>query len=281
MTTLVLQGKTLTHELAEQIAHQYSGQFNWYKHYVTVTHVSGIDAEAMHQLRQQYDFDINLIPEQFDHRAAKLLVTDMDSTLITIECIDEIADFMNLKPEVAAITESAMRGEIDFETSLRKRVSLLKGLDVEVLERVYDERLRLSPGAELMVSTLKQHGFSLALVSGGFTFFTDRLKQRLGLDFAQANKLAEKDGKLTGEVDGDICGAQTKADFLLSCCDKMNIVAEQTIAVGDGANDLLMMEPAGLSVAYHAKPKVQQQAATAINHNGLDAILGLLQLEYN
>ncbi len=281
MTTLVLQGNTLTRELAEQIAHQHSGEFNWYKHYATVTHTTNVNSDVISQLRQQYDFDINSIPKQFDQHAAKLLVTDMDSTLITIECIDEIADFMNLKPEVAAITESAMRGEIDFETSLRKRVSLLKGLDVSVLERVYEERLKLSPGAELMVSTLKQHDYSLALVSGGFTFFTDRLKQRLGLDFAQANKLAEKDGKLTGEVDGDICGAQTKADFLLACCEKMNISADQTIAVGDGANDLLMMAPAGLSVAYHAKPKVQQQAATAINHNGLDAILGLLQLEYN
>lgn len=281
MTTLVLQGITLTRELAEQIAHQYSGQLNWYKHYATIIQATDINSETVTHLRQQYDFDINALPETFDPTTAKLLVTDMDSTLITIECIDEIADFMNLKPQVAAITESAMRGEIDFETSLRQRVSLLKGLDVAVLERVYEERLQLSPGAELMVSTLKKQGYSLALVSGGFTFFTDRLQQRLGLDFTQANKLAEKDGKLTGEVDGDICGAQTKADFLLSCCEKMTISAQQTIAIGDGANDLLMMAPAGLSVAYHAKPKVQQQAATAINHNGLDAILGLLQLEYN
>jgi phosphoserine phosphatase len=281
MTTLVLQGATLTRELAEQIAHQYSGHLNWSMHYATIMHAKNVNAEVVTQLRQNNDFDINALPEAFDYASAKLLVTDMDSTLITIECIDEIADFMNLKPEVAAITESAMRGEIDFETSLRKRVSLLKGLDVEVLERVYDERLRLSPGAEQMVTTLKNQGFSLALVSGGFTFFTDRLQQRLGLDFTQANKLAEKDGKLTGEVDGDICGAQTKADFLHSCCEKMSITADQAIAVGDGANDLLMMAPAGLSVAYHAKPKVQQQAATAINHNGLDAILGLLQLEYN
>jgi phosphoserine phosphatase len=280
MTNLVLQGAALTQQAAEKISQTVNGTINWQHKFATITDAD-IDSQTIETLRSQYPFDINALPAKFDPSQVGLLVTDMDSTLISIECIDEIADFMNLKPQVAEITEAAMRGDIDFETSLRKRVSLLKGLDVSVLERVYEERLQLNPGAEVMVASLKAKGIKLALVSGGFTFFTDRLKQRLGLDFSQANLLAEQDGKLTGEVEGDICGAQTKADFLKSCCEQLNIKTSQALAVGDGANDLLMMEPAGLSVAYHAKPKVQQQADTAINHNGLDAILGLLQLDYN
>lgn len=281
MATLILQGAALTQDAAAQIANSLQGFIDWRNKFAIISTDKECDVDVLETLREQHLFDINCLPDAFDVSAVGLLVTDMDSTLITIECIDEIADFINLKPQVAAITESAMRGEIDFETSLRQRVSLLKGLDVTVLERVYDERLKLSPGAEVMVSSLKSSGIKLALVSGGFTFFTDRLKQRLNLDFSQANRLAEHDGKLTGEVEGDICGAQTKADFLLDCCEQIGIRPEQTIAVGDGANDLLMMQPAGLSVAYHAKPTVQQQADTVINHNGLDAILGLLQLEYN
>lgn len=277
MAKLVLQGKALSQQMAEQITESVNGVLHQQQRFATIE-TETVSSHDVIALRERFSIDINLLPETFQPQQAGLLVTDMDSTLISIECIDEIADFMNLKPQVAEITEAAMRGEIDFETSLRKRVSLLKGLDVTVLERVFTERLRLNPGAELMVSTLKQRGIKLALVSGGFTFFTDRLKQQLGLDYTQANKLAVHNGKLAGEVDGDICGAQAKADFLLSCCDTLNIAPQQALAVGDGANDLLMMEPAGLSVAYHAKPKVQLAADTAINHNGLDGILGLLQL---
>lgn len=280
MTQLILQGTALNREQAAVIAHDFSGELNWRQKFAVIESAN-FSQHDVAGLRQQFDFDINALPDNFDRADTRLLVTDMDSTLISIECIDEIADFMNIKPQVAEITEAAMQGEIDFETSLRKRVSLLKGLDVSVLERVYDERLRLNPGAEILVETLKQQGIKLALVSGGFTFFTDRLKQRLGLDFTQANRLAEKDGKLTGEVEGDICGAKAKADFLMACCQQLDINPAQALAVGDGANDLLMMQPAGLSVAYHAKPKVQAEADTAINHNGLDGILGLLQLDYN
>lgn len=280
MTTVILQGTTLTQQAATEITQQLSGMLDWQSKFARIN-AAEVSAEQILMLRQQYDFDINRLPEQFDASTTSLLVTDMDSTLITIECIDEIADFMNIKPQVAAITEAAMRGDIDFETSLRQRVSLLKGLDVSVMERVYDERLKLSPGAEVMIATLQQHGIRLALVSGGFTFFTDRLKQRLNLDFTHANVLAEADGKLTGEVQGNICGAKAKADFLQQCCHELGITADKTIAVGDGANDLLMMEPAGLSVAYHAKPTVAQQADTALNHTGLEGILGLLQLDYN
>ncbi len=277
MTTLVLQGQALSRDIADKIAAQIAGKLNYNPVYTTITcqSVSGTDLNA---LKSSYDLDINLLPDDFEPVTVKLLVTDMDSTLINIECVDEIADFINVKPQVAAITESAMRGEIDFETSLRQRVSLLKGLEVSALERVYKERLQLNPGAELMMKALQSKGIKTALVSGGFTFFTQRLKERLGLDFTMANVLAEKDGKLTGEVVGDICGGQSKADFLLSHCEKLNITPSQVVAMGDGANDLLMMKEAGLSIAYHAKPTVQQQADTAINYCGLDAVVGLLQL---
>jgi len=280
MTRLVLQGQNLTSEAVNEIADKCQGTAEITPQFAVIENVKVTQADV-DALRAAYPFDINLMPEQFNPSAAKLLVTDMDSTLISIECIDEIADFINVKPQVAEITEAAMRGDIDFETSLRKRVSLLKGLDVSALERVYLERLQLNPGAELMLKTLQQQGIKTALVSGGFTFFTERLKQRLGLDFTMANVLAEQDGKLTGEVEGDICGAQAKADFLLAHCEKLNISPQQVVSMGDGANDLLMMKEAGLSIAYHAKPTVQQQANTALNHCGLEGVLGLLQLQYN
>lgn len=278
MTTLVLQGAALTRDVAESIAVQTEGKLNYGSLFSLIDCPLISDADLT-TLASSYDFDINQLPTDFEPTATKLLVTDMDSTLINIECVDEIADFINVKPQVAEITEAAMRGEIDFETSLRQRVALLKGLDVTALERVYDERLKLNPGAEVMLKTLQQQNIKTALVSGGFTFFTERLKKRLGLDFTMANVLAEHNGKLTGEVEGDICGAQAKADFLLSHCDKLGISPSQVIAMGDGANDLLMMDEAGLSIAYHAKPKVQQQANIALNYCGLEGVLGLLHLQ--
>jgi phosphoserine phosphatase len=280
MSSLILQGPSLTQSIASDIATQCQGIVSWHTHFAVIE-CETLSTAQLSALRSTAVFDINQLPEGFDARQVGLVVSDMDSTLISIECIDEIADFMSLKPQVAAITESAMRGEIDFETSLRQRVALLKGLDVGMLDRVYEERLQLNPGAETMIATLKAQGIKFALVSGGFTFFTDRLKERLGLDFTQANELGIENGRLTGEVVGDICGAQAKETFLLSCCKKLDLTAKQALAVGDGANDLVMMQPAGLSVAYHAKPKVQSEAATALNHTGLEGILGLLQLEFN
>lgn len=280
MTTLVLHGQYLTVDIAGKIAKQFQGELR-FNNSVAVIETEQVADDDIKNLRSEYQFDINILPQGFDATACRLLVTDMDSTLINIECVDEIADFINVKPQVAEITEAAMRGEIDFETSLRKRVSLLKGLDVTALERVYLERLQLNPGAEKMIKGLKQQGIKTALVSGGFTFFTERLKQRLGLDFTMANVLGEHNGKLTGEVIGDVCGAQAKADFLLAHCTKLAISPQQVVAMGDGANDLLMMDQAGLSVAYHAKPTVQQQASTVLNYCGLEGVLGLLQLEYN
>ena len=205
-----------------------------------------------------------------------LLVMDMDSTLITIECIDEIADMQGLKPQVSAITEAAMRGEIDFAESLRRRVSLLAGLDQSALQRVYDERLRLSPGAEILLAAARAAGIRTLLVSGGFTFFTERLKPRLGLDYTAANTLEVADGKLTGRVLGDIVDAQGKADWLNRVRAELGLAKEQVIAMGDGANDLRMMAEAGISIAYRAKPVVRTQASYALNQVGLDGVVPLL-----
>ncbi len=205
----------------------------------------------------------------------RLLAMDMDSTLITIECIDEIADFAGKKAEVAAITASAMRGEIDWPASLRQRVALLRGLDESVLQRVYDERLRLSPGADILVRAAHNAGIYTLLVSGGFTFFTERLKARLGIDAAFSNRLDIIEGKLTGLVLGELCDANAKARHVRDAAQKLGISREKIMVIGDGANDLKMMAEAGTSIAYRAKPVVQASATHAINDAGLDQVLGI------
>ena len=224
----------------------------------------------------EHQLDHGLVPNDRHLSDFGLVVMDMDSTLITIECIDEIADMQGLKPQVAAITEAAMRGELDFAESLRRRVALLEGLDETALQQVYDERLRLSPGAEIMLTRLKEHGIKTLLVSGGFVFFTERLKARLGLDFTHANTLEVANGKLTGKVLGKIVDAQGKADWLVKIREELELKPEQVIAMGDGANDLRMMAQAGTSIAYHAKPVVRQQASYALNFVGLDGLVNLL-----
>ena len=211
-----------------------------------------------------------------------LVAFDMDSTLINIECVDEIAAAAGRKAEVAAITEAAMRGEIaDYKASLRARVALLEGVGVASMEQVYDTRLQLNPGAQALVVACRAAGLKLLLVSGGFTFFTDRIRDRLGIDFTRSNMLEIADGQLTGRmVDqawGDICDGEEKRCMLLDTCAGLGLRPEQAIAVGDGANDLSMMGAAGLSVAYHAKPRVREQAMVAINSGGLDRLLEVLQ----
>ena len=212
----------------------------------------------------------------------KLIAFDMDSTLINIECIDEIADAAGRKAEVAAITEAAMRGEIaDYKDSLRRRVALLKGVTVAHMEEVLNHRLQLNPGAENLVKACQAADMKVLLVSGGFTFFTDHVKDRLNINWTRSNVLEVMNGELTGHmVDqdwGDICDGEEKRKMLLQTCTQMGIVPSQAIAMGDGANDLPMMGVAGLSVSYHAKPKVREQAMVAIEDGGLDRLLEVFQ----
>jgi len=279
MAKFILQGSNLTQQAAQEISKEVKGKLSNLESYSRIEVAAATDRNQLNELRQNYAFDINLIPESFSESQAKLLVTDMDSTLISIECIDEIGDFLGIKKKISDITESAMRGEIDFETSLTQRVALLAGLETSVLERVYKERLKLNPGSELLIKVLKQRNIKIALVSGGFTYFTDRLKIRLGLDYTSANTLEQKDNKLTGKVVGAVVGAQAKANLLLQLTKNLNITPSQTIALGDGANDLKMMKEAGLSIAYHAKPTVQKQALTALNYTGLEGVLALLEMD--
>ncbi|MFZ6686384.1 phosphoserine phosphatase SerB [Undibacterium sp. SXout11W] len=207
----------------------------------------------------------------------KLVAMDMDSTLITIECIDEIADMQGLKPQVAEITEAAMRGELEFQESLIRRVALLKGLDASALQRVFDERLQLSLGAAPMLKAIQAAGLKTLLVSGGFTFFTDRMKAMLNLDYSHSNVLEIDNGKLTGKVIGTIVDADEKQRTVQRICQELQITPQQAIVMGDGANDLKMMSVAGMSVAFRAKPVVRAQANVALNFVGLDGILNILQ----
>jgi len=205
-----------------------------------------------------------------------LLFMDMDSTLIQCECIDEIAGFLGIKQQVSEITERAMRGELDFAASLTERVQLLSGLDAGVLDQVYEQCIELTDGAESLIATLKQHHWRTGLVSGGFTWFTDKLEKRLGLDFTRSNILEIQHGKLTGGIVGDIVDAQTKRHCLLEQAEIHSIPISQTVAIGDGANDLPMIQAAGLGIAFHAKPAVQAAAPVSINTGSLDQVLSFL-----
>ncbi len=205
-----------------------------------------------------------------------LLFMDMDSTLIRCECIDEIADFMGIKHEISEITKRAMRGELDFAASLTERVQLLAGLDASVLETVYKERIELTEGAETLIKTLKTNGWKVGLVSGGFTYFTDKFRERLGLDFTLSNRLEVHNSRLTGSVLGDIVDAESKRRALLEQADIFSIPMSQTVAIGDGANDLPMLGAAAMGVAFHAKPRVQEAVHYAINSGGLEKVLDLL-----
>lgn len=230
---------------------------------------------AVHCERRALDFA--WVPRGRRLADLRLIAMDMDSTLITIECIDEIGGMLGIKADIAAITEQAMRGEIDFAESLRRRVALLAGLPVEALERVYREKLRLSPGAERLIERAKHLAIRTLLVSGGFTFFTERLKERLGLDDTLSNVLETDGGKLTGRVSGAIVDAAAKAARLVALRDALGLEKAQTLAIGDGANDLPMLAEAGVSVAWRAKPVVRAHATHALDHSGLDAVLNFFE----
>ena len=205
----------------------------------------------------------------------KLLAMDMDSTLISIECIDEIADFAGRKAEVAAVTAAAMRGEIDWPESLRRRVAALAGLDESALESVYRDRLRFNPGAEKLIGAARANGVKTLLVSGGFTYFTDRVRDKLKLDYAYSNVLVAEAGKLAGRVTGPLVDAQGKAAHVARLKGELGLTREQVLAIGDGANDLPMLAEAGTRIAYHAKPVVKEKADYALDHVGLDGVLAL------
>ena len=208
-----------------------------------------------------------------DHRRKRLLIADMDSTIITCECLDELADYAGVKAEIAVVTERAMRGELEFEPALRERVARLRGLSTDLLQRCYDERVRLTPGAAVMVRTMVAHGARAVLVSGGFEFFTGRVAAAAGFSDHRGNRLLEADGRLTGEVGDPILGRQAKLDALTREADQLGIDLSATLAIGDGANDLAMIEAAGLGVAYRAKPVVAERAAARIDHADLTALL--------
>jgi phosphoserine phosphatase len=205
----------------------------------------------------------------------RLLAMDMDSTLISIECIDEIADFAGRKAEVAGITAAAMRGEIDWAESLRQRVAALRGLEEAALAQVHDERLRFNPGAEMLIAAARRAGLKTLLVSGGFTYFTDRVRDRLRLDHAYSNVLVAEDGRLTGEVTGPLVDAAGKAAHVAALKVSLGIDDSGVLAIGDGANDLPMLAEAGTSIAYHAKPVVKARASYALDYAGLDGVLAL------
>ncbi len=213
------------------------------------------------------------IVQKTAERARSFIVADMDSTMITIECIDELADYAGIKPQIAEVTERAMRGELDFEEALRSRVALLKGLPERVIDQCLVERVVIMPGARALVRTIRAHGGTAVLVSGGFTRFADPVAEEIGFNKAVANRLGIRDGMLTGRVDGDIVGAQTKRKVLIDTLTAYELPQSAGLAVGDGANDIPMIEAAGLGVAYHAKPKTAAAAAARVDHGDLTAIL--------
>lgn len=231
------------------------------------------DGVADYCAKAKLDFAFVPVPRKLSD--FRLLVMDMDSTLITIETIDELADLVGRKAEVAAITASAMRGEIEYDESLRRRVAVLKGLPESALDQLYTERVKLSPGAERMIEGVKRAGLKILLVSGGFTQVTERLKTRLGLDYVRANTLGIKNGKFTGELVGKIVNADVKREALLEARDRLGAKKDQIIAIGDGANDLKFMGEAGVSIAYHAKPVVREKAIYCFDYVALDGLLSL------
>lgn len=276
---LVVQGSSIRSQHLATITHllpRYRGeQFTQVgEHAYYLPNQQEISLEVQHFCSEE-KIDYAYVQNQHTLKNIGLAVMDMDSTLISIECIDEIADMCGFKPQVAKITESAMLGEIEFAESLRLRVKLLVGLDESALQRVVDERMKLNPGALEWIACCKEHGIKTMLVSGGFDFFAERVQAMTGLDYIRSNSLEIIHGKLTGNVLGNIVDAQAKADFLVQVGQELGLKQDQIIAIGDGANDLKMMSAAGAGIAYHAKPIVQQQASYSLNYTDLSGLIHL------
>jgi phosphoserine phosphatase len=251
-----------------------SGEPEWLEQGLAVDLPIGrIDAVAARAVLEGLLPGVDVVVQPRAGRAKRLLVADMDSTMITIECIDELADYAGIKAEIAEVTERAMRGELDFEAALDARVALLAGLGAEMIDRCYEERVRLMPGAVALVRTMRANGARAVLVSGGFTVFADRVAAAIGFDRALSNVLEVADGKLAGRVSRPIVDAETKRRTLLAEQEALGLAAHETLAVGDGANDIPMIQAAGLGVAYHAKPKTAAAAAARIDHGDLTALL--------
>jgi len=274
---LIVQGPAMSAAQAQQLA-RLAGSSAIEKiaeHAWRIRKAAPADGVAPYCEKERIDYAF--IPEGRRFADLKLLAMDMDSTLITIECIDELGDLAGCKREIAAITAQAMRGELDYPQSLRKRVGLLAGLPEGALTTVYEQRLKLTPGADELLAACKRHGVHVLLVSGGFTFFTERLKARLGINYTISNRLEINAGRLTGRLVGDVVDAEAKAAKFAAVVKQLGARSEETIAIGDGANDLKMMALAGLSVAFHAKPVVRAQASCAVSWCGLDAIVRLYE----
>jgi len=260
--------------LAAAIHREIGGEINWLNHGIAceiIAPKAPDPAAIARALLTDAPVDVALVPEE--NRRKKLLIADMDSTMIEQECIDELADAIGIKPEIAAITERAMRGELDFEAALDARVALLKGLDEAVIERCLAERVTIMSGAKTLIRTMKARGATTILVSGGFTRFAEPIAAEIGFDRAIANVLEIESGKLTGMVTKPIVGSDTKLQTLLNATAELDLAPETTLAVGDGANDLAMIKAAGIGFAYHAKPIVAAAAGARIDHNDLTALL--------
>ena len=249
------------------------GNWSWIDNGVAADLAIGSEAVAVRDAIEAALPLVDVIVQPADHRLKTLLVADMDSTMITVECIDELADYAGIKPQVAAVTERAMRGELDFESALDARVALLAGMDAAVLAQCLEERVKIMPGAKALVRTLRALGGTAILVSGGFTHFADPVALEIGFDRAISNRLGLADGRLDGTVARPIVGAATKREVLLDALAALAIPAHDSIAIGDGANDLLMIGAAGLGVAYHAKPKVAAAADARVRNGDLSVLL--------
>lgn len=270
---LTLIAPDLDGAIVDKYAHMLDGKVTWLaKGRAADIFFDKNSAAAKEELEaENLDFAI----QDNANRRKKLLVADMDSTIIQCECIDELADFVGLKEKVSAITEAAMQGELDFEEALRERVALLKGMDVALLDRVFNERVKLMPGATSLIQTMNASGANTVLVSGGFTYFTDRVAKLTGFQVNRGNILGTHENKLSGEVGSPIVDSSTKINSLIEFRDRANLTDAETMAVGDGANDIPMIRGAGLGIAYHPKPAAAEAADVVIRHNDLTALLYL------